>query len=79
MLLTNGAVLVGATGVLLAVVGLIAAWCMPNVPAADPTLRLSPNLFAETWPYAAPRRVDPADLAVGAGPVVVLDHGRHAC
>jgi acyl-[acyl-carrier-protein]-phospholipid O-acyltransferase/long-chain-fatty-acid--[acyl-carrier-protein] ligase len=49
MLLPSGAAVVGATGVGLAVVGLIAAWCMPNVPAADPTLRLSPNLLAETW------------------------------
>jgi len=49
MLLTNGAVLVSATGVSLAVIGLCAAWCMPAVPAADPTLRMSPNLFAETW------------------------------
>ncbi len=49
MLLTNGAALVSATGVLLALLGLFAAWCMPAVPAADPTLRFSPNLFAETW------------------------------
>jgi acyl-[acyl-carrier-protein]-phospholipid O-acyltransferase / long-chain-fatty-acid--[acyl-carrier-protein] ligase len=49
MLLANGAVLVSVTGVLLALLGLFAAWCIPAVPAADPTLRLSPNLFAETW------------------------------
>ncbi|HTB45406.1 MAG TPA: acyl-[ACP]--phospholipid O-acyltransferase [Acetobacteraceae bacterium] len=48
MLLPNGAGFVSATGVCLALVGLGAAWCMPAVPAADPTLRLSPNLFAET-------------------------------
>ena len=49
MLLANGAVLVSVTGVLLALLGLFAAWCIPAVPAADPTLRMSPNLFAETW------------------------------
>jgi acyl-[acyl-carrier-protein]-phospholipid O-acyltransferase/long-chain-fatty-acid--[acyl-carrier-protein] ligase len=49
MLLPSGAALVGGTGVALSLVGLFAAWCMPAVPAADPTLRLSPNLAAETW------------------------------
>jgi acyl-[acyl-carrier-protein]-phospholipid O-acyltransferase / long-chain-fatty-acid--[acyl-carrier-protein] ligase len=49
MLLNDGAVLVSATGVLLASLGLFAAWCIPAVPAADPTLRMSPNLLAETW------------------------------
>ena len=49
MLLAHGATVVGATGIGLALVGLVAAWCLPDVPAADPTLRLSPNVFAETW------------------------------
>jgi acyl-[acyl-carrier-protein]-phospholipid O-acyltransferase / long-chain-fatty-acid--[acyl-carrier-protein] ligase len=49
MLLTNGAALVSMAGVGLALVGVFAAWRIPDVPAADPTLRLSPNLFAETW------------------------------
>jgi len=49
MLLPNGAALVSATGIGLALVGLFAAWCMQAVPAADPMLRLSPNLVAETW------------------------------
>ncbi|HVC63561.1 MAG TPA: acyl-[ACP]--phospholipid O-acyltransferase [Acetobacteraceae bacterium] len=49
MLLADGAAVVGATGVVLSLVGLLAAWRIPAVPAADPMLRLSPNLFAETW------------------------------
>jgi acyl-[acyl-carrier-protein]-phospholipid O-acyltransferase/long-chain-fatty-acid--[acyl-carrier-protein] ligase len=49
MLFPNGAVLVSATGVGLAMIGLCVACFMPNVPAADPTLRVSVNLFAETW------------------------------
>jgi acyl-[acyl-carrier-protein]-phospholipid O-acyltransferase / long-chain-fatty-acid--[acyl-carrier-protein] ligase len=49
MLLPNGAALVGATGVALALVGLFAAWRIPALPAADPALRLSLNLFDETW------------------------------
>lgn len=49
MLLASGAAWVSATGVLLALVGLFAAWCMPAVPAADPAVRLSLNIVAETW------------------------------
>jgi len=49
MLLSNGTAVVSATGVALALLGLFAASRMPAVPAADPKLRLSPNLFAETW------------------------------
>ncbi len=52
MLLPDGAVLVGTTGSL-ALVGVFAAWRIPAVPAADPTLRLSFNLFTETWTSCA--------------------------
>ncbi|HTW72692.1 MAG TPA: acyl-[ACP]--phospholipid O-acyltransferase [Acetobacteraceae bacterium] len=48
MLLANGAAVVSATGVALSLIGLAAALFLPAVPAADPGLRLSPNLLADT-------------------------------
>ena len=48
MLLSNGAAVVSATGVALSLIGLAAAWFLPSVPAADPTLRLSLNLLSDT-------------------------------
>ncbi|HUB13509.1 MAG TPA: MFS transporter [Acetobacteraceae bacterium] len=48
MLLADGAAVVSATGVALALIGLAATWFLPPVPAAEPTLRLTPNLFADT-------------------------------
>lgn len=48
MLLPHGTVVVSATGVVLALLGLAAALFIPAVPAAAPALRLSPNPFADT-------------------------------
>ncbi len=76
--LPHGAVWVGLTGIALSLIGLSAALCIPPAQPADPTLRISPNVFAEFLARGAACRIDPADLAVGARPVVVLDHGRHA-
>jgi acyl-[acyl-carrier-protein]-phospholipid O-acyltransferase/long-chain-fatty-acid--[acyl-carrier-protein] ligase len=47
-MLPHGTALVGATGIALALLGLLAATRIPNVPAADPSLRISPNLVGET-------------------------------
>ncbi|HEY1931899.1 MAG TPA: acyl-[ACP]--phospholipid O-acyltransferase [Acetobacteraceae bacterium] len=49
ILFRHGTVLVGATGVALSLLGLAAAACVPPVPAADPSLRISPNVFSDTW------------------------------
>lgn len=49
MLLPAGAAAVGATGIALSLVGLFGALRMPPAPAADPGLRLSPNIIGETW------------------------------
>ena len=38
-----------SAGVVLALIGLFAALRIPASPAADPSLRIAPNLFAETW------------------------------
>ena len=47
--LPHGTVWVGATGIALALVGLFGAWRIPSSPAADPSLQISANVFAETW------------------------------
>jgi acyl-[acyl-carrier-protein]-phospholipid O-acyltransferase/long-chain-fatty-acid--[acyl-carrier-protein] ligase len=49
VLLPYGTAWVGAVGVLLALLGLGAACMIPASPAADPSLRITPNVFAETW------------------------------
>jgi acyl-[acyl-carrier-protein]-phospholipid O-acyltransferase / long-chain-fatty-acid--[acyl-carrier-protein] ligase len=49
ILLTHGTAWVGAVGFALALLGLFAALKIPASPAADPSLRVTPNLFAETW------------------------------
>ena len=49
ILLSHGTVWVGVAGMSLALVGLFAAFLIPVSPAADPALRISANLFAETW------------------------------
>ncbi len=49
ILLRYGTTLVSATGLALSLLGLVGAACVPPVPAADPALRISPNIFAETW------------------------------
>ena len=49
ILLSHGTAWVGAAGIALALVGLSAAFLIPVSPAADPELRISPNLFTETW------------------------------
>jgi acyl-[acyl-carrier-protein]-phospholipid O-acyltransferase / long-chain-fatty-acid--[acyl-carrier-protein] ligase len=49
ILLRHGAALVSATGLALSLLGLVGAAYVPPVPAADPALRITPNIFAETW------------------------------
>jgi acyl-[acyl-carrier-protein]-phospholipid O-acyltransferase / long-chain-fatty-acid--[acyl-carrier-protein] ligase len=49
VLLPYGTAWVGAVGVALALLGLGAACMIPASPAADPSLRITPNVFAETW------------------------------
>jgi acyl-[acyl-carrier-protein]-phospholipid O-acyltransferase/long-chain-fatty-acid--[acyl-carrier-protein] ligase len=49
VLLPYGTAWVGAVGVALALLGLGAACMIPASPAADPALRITPNVFAETW------------------------------
>jgi acyl-[acyl-carrier-protein]-phospholipid O-acyltransferase / long-chain-fatty-acid--[acyl-carrier-protein] ligase len=49
ILLPHGTAWVGVAGIALALIGLIAAFLIPVSPAADPALRISPNLFTETW------------------------------
>jgi acyl-[acyl-carrier-protein]-phospholipid O-acyltransferase / long-chain-fatty-acid--[acyl-carrier-protein] ligase len=49
ILLHHGTAAVGAVGFLLSLLGLWAASRIPPAPAADPSLRITPNLFAETW------------------------------
>ena len=48
ILLPQGTALVSATGVALSLLGLYAASRVPPAPAADPSLRISPNVLAET-------------------------------
>jgi acyl-[acyl-carrier-protein]-phospholipid O-acyltransferase/long-chain-fatty-acid--[acyl-carrier-protein] ligase len=48
MLLSDGAAVVSATGVALALVGLAAASRIPAQPPANPALRIGPNIVAET-------------------------------
>jgi acyl-[acyl-carrier-protein]-phospholipid O-acyltransferase/long-chain-fatty-acid--[acyl-carrier-protein] ligase len=49
ILLPHGTALVSVAGVALSLVGVASAACVPPVPAADPTLHISPNLISETW------------------------------
>ena len=49
VLLNHGTIVVSAAGFALAVVGASAALMIPAAPAADPSLRISPNLLAESW------------------------------
>ena len=49
ILLHRGTLAVGVVGFLLSLLGLFAASKIPSSPAADPSLRITPNLFAETW------------------------------
>ncbi len=49
VLLTHGTAWVGAAGIVLALLGLFAASRIPPSPAADPSLRIRPNVFAESW------------------------------
>ena len=48
ILLDNGAAIVGATGVVLSLIGLVAAWRIPRAVPADPSLPLRWNVLAET-------------------------------
>jgi acyl-[acyl-carrier-protein]-phospholipid O-acyltransferase/long-chain-fatty-acid--[acyl-carrier-protein] ligase len=49
ILLDTGPAVVGAVGVILALVGLAAAARMPPLRPADPDLRLTPDIITETW------------------------------
>ncbi len=49
ILFNYGTRLVSATGLALSLLGLLAASCVPPVPAADPSLSISANIFGETW------------------------------
>ncbi|MBV8400676.1 MAG: hypothetical protein JOZ17_18335, partial [Acetobacteraceae bacterium] len=45
ILLDNGSLIVGALGIALSLVGLFAALLIQSAPAADPALRINPDLF----------------------------------
>ncbi len=65
ILLDSGSAVVGATGIVLALVGLFGALRMPALPPADPGLNPGWNIAAETWRVvAAARRVRPIWLSV---------------
>jgi acyl-[acyl-carrier-protein]-phospholipid O-acyltransferase/long-chain-fatty-acid--[acyl-carrier-protein] ligase len=49
VLLPHGTAWVASVGVALALLGLFAAIRVPASPAADPSLRISPNLIGESW------------------------------
>ncbi|MGE0222398.1 MAG: acyl-[ACP]--phospholipid O-acyltransferase [Acetobacteraceae bacterium] len=49
ILLGNGTAVVSAVGLALSLLGLFAALRIPALPAANPALRISPNLLGETW------------------------------
>ncbi len=49
VLLPHGTAWVGAAGIALALLGLFGAVRIPASQAADPSLRITPNVFIETW------------------------------
>jgi acyl-[acyl-carrier-protein]-phospholipid O-acyltransferase/long-chain-fatty-acid--[acyl-carrier-protein] ligase len=49
VLLSGGTAWVGAAGIALSLVGLFGAFRIPPAPAADPSLRISPNVAVESW------------------------------
>jgi acyl-[acyl-carrier-protein]-phospholipid O-acyltransferase/long-chain-fatty-acid--[acyl-carrier-protein] ligase len=49
VLLHHGTAAVSAAGIGLALLGVFAAVWIPPAPAADPALRITANLFAESW------------------------------
>ncbi len=49
VLLAHGTAAVGIAGVALSLLGVFGAARIPASPAAEPSLRITPNLFAETW------------------------------
>jgi acyl-[acyl-carrier-protein]-phospholipid O-acyltransferase/long-chain-fatty-acid--[acyl-carrier-protein] ligase len=48
-LLDDGAEIVAGLGLASAILGIIGAWLIPPAPAADPSLHIGLNIFAETW------------------------------
>ena len=44
-----GNVVISVSLVMVALIGWITSRSIPTAPAVDPTLKLNPNLFAETW------------------------------
>jgi acyl-[acyl-carrier-protein]-phospholipid O-acyltransferase/long-chain-fatty-acid--[acyl-carrier-protein] ligase len=65
ILLDAGPAVVGATGIALAMIGLLAALQMPALPPADPGARVDWNIAAETWRVVrAARAVRPIWLSV---------------
>ena len=49
VLLPGGPSIVGATGIVLSVIGLFGAFRIPPVPAADPSLKIGMNFIGATW------------------------------
>ena len=49
MLLDHGTAAVSVAGIALALLGVFAAIRIPPAPAADPTLRITANLFGDSW------------------------------
>lgn len=49
VLLPHGTAWVGAAGIALSLIGLFGAFRIPPAQAADPSLRISPNLAVESW------------------------------
>src|SRR5262245_7141234 len=49
ILLDAGTTIVGATGLGVAVIGLFAALRIPKAPPANPSLKVSANIPAQTW------------------------------
>ncbi len=65
ILLDSGPAVVGATGIVLALLGLAAALRMPALPPADPGVRVGWNIALETWRVVrAARAVRPIWLSV---------------
>ena len=48
-LIEHGPAIVAGLGLAMSLAGVAGAWLMPPAPAADPGLRIGPNLIRETW------------------------------
>jgi len=45
----NGEYWVVGTAIVIAVLGYISSWFIPKAQIADPTIKINPNIFAESW------------------------------